>query len=109
MATLRRDGFTSLEIAATVPQSAGVAITKPLIFTGSHLFVNFGLDGDSRLSYSNTGHTAASLVVAVLDAATGQPIAPFNASNIVTKDSVRQPVTWASGGATAGREGAALR
>ena len=70
MATLRRDGFTSLEATQSglsrhyhchCPLSvslsarvfsliAGVAVTKPLVFTGRHLFVNFGVgggDGDS--------------------------------------------------------------
>eukprot|EP01047_Picozoa_sp_COSAG01_P125946 COSAG01_NODE_55041_length_328_cov_0.506550_2_plen_55_part_01 len=50
MATLRRDGFTSLEAASTTSTDAAVAVTKPLVFTGSHLFVNFGVsggDGDS--------------------------------------------------------------
>ena len=98
MATLRRDGFTSLEIATTTSESAGVAVTKPLVFAGTHMFVNFGVDGDSTNDIS-TGYAPASLVVAVLDAATSKPIAPFHASTAITKDSVRQPVTWAAGGA----------
>ena len=103
MATLRRDGFTSLEVAPTASRSDGVAITKPLIFTGSHLFVNFGVSGgddDSRRNNGKTGDGTASLVIAVLDAATSQPIAPFNASTTIRKDSVRQPVTWTNDGAT---------
>jgi hypothetical protein len=98
MATLRRDGFTSLEAVATTPEAAAVAVTKPLVFTGSHLFVNFGVNGGGA-TVSTTGHATAtaSLTVAVLDAATGKPIPPFLASTVVTKDSVRQPVSWAGG------------
>ena len=50
MATLRRDGFASLEAeeeaTSATPEAttaAAVAVTKPLIFTGRHLFVNFGV------------------------------------------------------------------
>ena len=57
MATLRRDGFTSLEVAPTASRSDGVAITKPLIFTGSHLFVNFGVSGGDDGSRQNNDKT----------------------------------------------------
>ena len=110
MATLRRDGFASLEAeegaTSATPEAttaAAVAVTKPLIFTGRHLFVNFGVvrtDGGRNTNDSRSEHSgsAASLVVAVLDVATAKPIAPFHASTAVTTDSVRQLVTWAGGG-----------
>ena len=106
MATLRRDGFASLEAeeeaTSATPEATAAAVTKPLIFTGRHLFVNFGVRKDggrnTNDSRSELSGSAASLVVAVLDVATAKPIAPFHASTAVTTDSVRQLVTWAGGG-----------
>lgn len=81
VAFLRRDGFASLE-AGDVP---GTLTTRPVRFSGSHLFVN----ADVR-----QGELRAEL----LDAA-GQPIAPFTRANCraMRVDSTIEPLVWDGG------------
>ena len=92
LATLRRDGFVSMDhasesdgirrLAPSAPN--GALITRPLTFTGRHLFVN--LDAPN-----------GELRVEVLDRQ-GQVIAPFSAAACVPVrgDSTRAGVTWTS-------------
>ncbi len=89
LATLRRDGFASLDaLADRLPRIAGLAprarevTTRTVRFSGSHLFVNAAVDGGE-------------LRAEVLDAA-GKIIQPFSAANCtpVTGDSTRVEVTW---------------
>ncbi|MBN2270526.1 MAG: hypothetical protein JXN61_07930, partial [Sedimentisphaerales bacterium] len=78
LATMRRDGFASMDAAAE-PASL---ITRPLTFKGKYLFVN--LDAPK-----------GKLTAEVLDAG-GKPIQPFTRDNCepVTADSTLQQVTW---------------
>jgi hypothetical protein len=78
LATLRRDGFASLDAGGV----EGSLTTRPVVFTGKHLFVNVDAPrGELR--------------VEVLDER-GQPIAPFAlAESVATSaDSTRQAVVW---------------
>jgi hypothetical protein len=89
LATLRRDGFASLDaIADRLPRIAGLApktravTTRPVRFTGKHLFVNAAIDrGELRAE--------------VVDA-DGKIVEPFSAARCtpVTADSARAEVTW---------------
>jgi hypothetical protein len=68
LATLRRDGFASMnwlpgEAGAWRHGSEGVLVTRPVTFAGSHLFVNVDAEGGE-------------LRVEVVDT-NGRPIAPF--------------------------------
>jgi hypothetical protein len=95
LATLRRDGFASVTdqwpagLARAVAGTPGTLITRPLRFTGSHLFVN--------------ADVAGSLRVEVLDA-NGRPIEGFAAdrSAQITGNGTRLGVRW-NGGATLAR------
>ncbi|MEN6492842.1 MAG: hypothetical protein ABFD16_01005 [Thermoguttaceae bacterium] len=81
LAFLRRDGFASMEAG---PRS-GTLTTRPVRFTGTHLFVNADThQGDLRAE--------------ILDAA-GKPIEPFTLANCqgVQADSTIAPVTWTGG------------
>ena len=94
MATLRRDGFASIDwrpedatvrrVTSPAP-SAGTLTTRPVRFRGRHLFVNAEL-GSGQLR------------VEVLDRE-GRVLAPFTlaACAPVTGDGTRLPVRWASG------------
>lgn len=84
MATLRRDGFASIETEQG--SSVGEVHTHSIIFTGKHFFVNMGLRGGGQ----------GSVVVSINNHTTGEPIAPFTAANCkpITADSVRQAVSW---------------
>ena len=87
LATLRRDGFASLgdRWPAGVPRQVSATparlTTRPVTFTGRHLFLNANIDGDIR--------------VEVLDAA-GRVIEPYTSERSVpvTGDATRLPVTW---------------
>ena len=85
MATLRRDGFASVEASSGQASSGGVLETRSVVFSGKHFFVNMATKPGGKGSVS----------VAALDSS-GAPIAPFTHQNCasVTKDSVRQAVTW---------------
>ena len=90
LATLRRDGFASMDADAT----PGTLTTRPLRFSGRRLFVN--LDAPR-----------GTLRVEVLNPA-GQPIAPFTADACLPTavDSTAQAVAWKDGtdlGALAGQ------
>lgn len=78
LATLRRDGFASLDAADT----PGTLTTRPLRFQGEHLFVNLAAPGGELR-----------VEVLTLD---GQPYGPFTADNCVplSGDSTRQRVAW---------------
>jgi hypothetical protein len=89
LATLRRDGFASLDsLADHLPRAAGLApraravTTRPVRFTGTHLFVNADVEGGE-------------LRAEVLDA-NGKTIEPFSAHRCtaVTADSTRAEVVW---------------
>jgi len=77
IAVLRRDGFASMDAA----DRPGTLTTRPVTFTGKHLFVNAQVRGGLR--------------VEVLDRA-GKVIAPFTRANCrpVAGDSTRCRVQW---------------
>ena len=87
LATLRRDGFASVTDRwppgrARVASGAGATLTtRPVRFSGSHLFVNADVEGSLRID--------------VLDA-DGRTIAPFSADRItpVIGNSTRHRVAW---------------
>jgi hypothetical protein len=78
LATLRRDGFYSMDSGAT----PGTLVTHPLVFSGSHLFVN-------------VNDPAGQLTVDVLDA-NGNVIPGYAAtsSSIISANTTMQEVTW---------------
>jgi hypothetical protein len=78
LATLRRDGFVSLD-------GPGELTTRPVIFSGRHAYANF--DGDK----------GGELRVEVLDA-NGKPIEPFSAKECLPLkgSETKQPVRWKS-------------
>ena len=78
LATLRRDGFFSLDAGAT----AGTLVTRVVKFSGSHLFVN-------------VADKSGTLKAEVLDQ-TGNVIAPFSAANsdVLIVDSTIHEITW---------------
>ena len=81
VAFLRRDGFASLDAGDT----SGTLTTRPVQFTGSHLFVNANVQqGELRAE--------------ILDEA-GQAIEPFTLANCrpVRADSTIEPLTWNGG------------
>jgi hypothetical protein len=87
VATLRRDGFASLSdewpsgVARQVTSRQSTLTTRPLRFSGRHLFVNAEVDGELR--------------VEVLDV-TGRVIEPFSAARCMplTSGGTRQLVQW---------------
>ena len=94
LATLRRDGFASMDWlpeegrvrrAPAPADGQGTLTTRPVRFSGEHLFVN----ADAR---------GGELRVEVLDAG-GSVIAPFSraACAPITRDGTRQMVRWSSG------------
>lgn len=91
LATLRRDGFASLSDDVSAPQPVRARqsppssiTTRPLRFSGGHLFVNAAVNGSLR--------------VEVLDRE-GRPIATYSAANAatVTGNGTRMPVRWRAG------------
>jgi len=78
VAFLRRDGFASMDADAT----GGELLTRPLTFSGKHLFVN-----------ANTAE--GELRAEVLDEA-GNPLAPFTVDNCqpLSTDSTLAPIRW---------------
>jgi hypothetical protein len=82
VAILRRDGFASLNAGA----STGTVTTKPVLFSGSHLFVNADCpDGGLRAE--------------AIDA-DGQVIEPFSQANCIpfSGDRTLAPLTWEGAG-----------
>jgi len=78
LATLRRDGFASMDAG----EAGGTLTTRRVRFSGKHLFVN-----------ADAG--AGELRVEALDER-GQVVSPFSQANClpVREDKTRQPVTW---------------
>lgn len=81
LAFLRRDGFASMEAG----EQAGTLTTRPVRFTGAHLFVN----ADTR---------QGNLRAEILDE-DGRPIEPFTLAHCqgVKADSTLAPITWTGG------------
>lgn len=81
LATMRRDGFVSHDAGA----EGGTLTTRPLRFSGSHLFVNAAAAGELRAE--------------VLDEV-GNPIGRLGRERCapVTGDATCQAVTWGNGG-----------
>jgi hypothetical protein len=79
LAVLRRDGFASLD----ADDDGGTLTTRPLTFTGTHLFVNAAADGGD-------------LRVELLDAA-GRVLPGFDRDNCapLDRDDTKQCVGWA--------------
>lgn len=78
VATLRRDGFASM----TAGNKTGVLTTRPVLFTGRHLFINADVpNGRLRAEVRDES---------------GNPIAPFTLENSIpfTGDSTLQELTW---------------
>jgi hypothetical protein len=78
LATLRRDGFASMD----ADETGGTLTTRPLRFSGRHLFVNVeDPKGELRVEILNQE---------------GQVVRPFSAENCVpiTGDNTRQSVRW---------------
>jgi hypothetical protein len=96
LAILRRDGFASMDWLPDQPRtrrlvpgsssSEGTLTTRPLRFSGGHLFVNADMQGGD-------------LRVEVLDR-DGNVLAPFTRGSCapVTGSGTRQPVSWTTGG-----------
>ena len=81
IAKLRRDGF-----AGMVADGAGEVVTRPVVFSGSHFFVN----ADARFG---------ALTAEVLDA-DGRPYPGYTATDcngMIRVDSTKQAVTWKGG------------
>ena len=81
IAKLRRDGF-----AGMVADGAGEVVTRPVVFSGKHLFVN----ADARFG---------SLVAEVIDA-NRQPFPGYAAANckgLVRIDTTKQALLWKGG------------
>lgn len=78
LATLRRDGFASMDAAA----KPGTLTTRPVRFRGKHLFVNFfAPQGELRVEVLGRD---------------GKPVAPFDRAHCrpLRGDSTRQAVAW---------------
>lgn len=93
LATLRRDGFVSHAAGA----DGGLLTTRPLRFSGRHLFVNAAAAGGE-------------LRVEALDEA-GNPLGPCSRERCapVTGDATQQAVTWGNGGNLAELAGRPVR
>jgi len=102
VATLRRDGFASVTdqwpaaVARSINGAPGTLTTRPLRFSGGHLFVNTEAAGDVR--------------VEVLDVA-GRVIDGFSLerSAPLTGNGTRLPVTWSDGASLARLAGTPVR
>ena len=102
LATLRRDGFASLTdqwppgAPRLAAQGAPRITTRPIKFSGQHLFVNAVIDGSIR--------------VEVLDAA-GRVIEPFTLEGCVpvSGDGTRLAVKWKGAPSLSGLAGQAVR
>ena len=81
LAFLRRDGFASLDAG----DEDGVLTTRPVEFTGGHLFVNADLKGELRAEVLNPN---------------GEMIPPFSRDNCnpVSGDKTLLSVTWKGAG-----------
>ncbi len=93
LAILRRDGFASMDAGP----AGGSVTTRPVIFSGSRLFVNAAMTGGE-------------LRAEVLDEA-GAVIPPFSSANClaVAADKTLQPITWRGGGDLSALRGRPVR
>ncbi len=82
--TLRLDGFVSVH----APLSGGDLLTRPLIFAGERLTLNFA------------SSAAGDIRVEIQDAADGQPLAGFALDDCppIFGDTLARTVTWTAGG-----------
>ncbi len=80
--TLRIDGFASVN----APYSGGVMITKPLVFSGGRLVINYSTSSVGRVK------------VEITDAG-GSPLPDFSLEycDEIVGDEIRRAVTWKSG------------
>jgi len=80
--TLRIDGFASVN----APYSGGVMITKPLVFSGGRLVINYSTSSVGRVK------------VEITDAG-GSPLPDFSLEDCdeIVGDEIRRAVTWKSG------------
>jgi hypothetical protein len=81
LATLRRDGFASME----AHENEGFLVTRPLSFSGGHLFVNVDApEGSLRVEILDTNN---------------RPIEPFTLENCipVSTNSTIEAVSWKNG------------
>jgi hypothetical protein len=81
LAVLRRDGFYSMDAGG----GEGVLTTRPVLFSGNHLFVNVAAPGGR-------------LQAEVLDS-NGNPIPPFTRANstVLSGDTTRAEIVWSGG------------
>lgn len=93
VAFLRRDGFASMD----ADDEPGTLITRPVTFSGKHLFVNVDAP-------------AGALRAEVLDSE-GHPVEPFTLKNClpITADSTLEPVRWKGGNDLSARAGKPVR
>ncbi|MGE0359498.1 MAG: Ig-like domain-containing protein [Vicinamibacterales bacterium] len=93
LAVLRRDGFASMDAA----QSTATLVTRPVRFSGRHLFVNADLTG---------GEVCAEVLNQ-----SGQVIAPFTLANCVpvTAGGTAQRITWAGAADLSALRGQAVK
>lgn len=77
---LRRDGFASMDAG----KEAGTLTTRPVTFSGNHLYANVDFDGGGELRAE------------ILDAKTGEPLAPFTSDNCrpVRQGGTRVELGW---------------
>ena len=97
IATLRRDGFVSMNHSGSRPEAPGFLTTRPVRFAGSYVFVNANMAGGE-------------LRVEVLDRR-GRIIAPFSAANCVpvTRNGTSMLVRWSPGTSVAALAGEWVR
>jgi len=81
LAVLRRDGFASME----AEEEEGILLTRPVTFTGKHLFVN--VEGPRGRLYAEVCQED------------GKPVAGFTRDECtpVSADSTKQLVAWKGG------------
>ncbi len=92
--TLRIDGFVS----AYAPLSGGELVTKPIVFTGQHLTLNFA-------------SSAAGGIEVELQDASGRPLPGFTLADCppIFGDTLERPVTWTGGADLRSLAGRAVR
>ena len=102
IATLPLDGFVSLDAGP----NPGTITTRPLVFKGSRLLVNF----EASLKGSAGVDDASSLQVEVLDPR-GRPIQGFgrDEAQTITRTGLRHSVAWKAGTRLASQEGRPVR
>jgi hypothetical protein len=99
LATLPLDGFISMDAGP----NPGQILTKPLVFTGTRLTVNF----EASLKGSPAIDEATSLQIRLIDL-DGGPMAGGR-SNLISQSGIHQTVAWQDPGILAKLSGRALR